>query len=69
MKAIGEQSQTQSQDSQRVVDAMGNLTGIAEQNAAAMEQMAATIKESTRTVDELSHLAEQLNAIVARFRI
>jgi methyl-accepting chemotaxis protein len=69
MKAIGEQSQTQSQDSQRVVDAMGNLTGIAEQNAAAMEEMAATIKESTRTVDELSHLAEQLNAIVARFRI
>ena len=69
MKTIGEQSQAQSQDSQLVVDAMGNLTGIAEQNAAAMEQMAATIKESTRTVDELSHLAEQLNAIVARFRI
>ncbi|HEX9082834.1 MAG TPA: methyl-accepting chemotaxis protein [Holophagaceae bacterium] len=69
MKIIGEQSQAQSQDSQRVVDAMGNLTGIAEQNAAAMEEMAATIKESTRTVDELSHLAEQLNAIVARFRI
>ncbi len=69
MKTIGEQSQAQSLDSQRVVDAMGNLTGIAEQNAAAMEQMAATIKESTRTVDELSHLAEQLNAIVARFRI
>jgi len=69
MKTIGEQSQAQSQDSQLVVDAMGNLTGIAEQNAAAMEEMAATIKESTRTVDELSHLAEQLNAIVARFRI
>ena len=69
MKTIGEQSQAQSQDSQLVVDAMGNLTGIAEQNAAAMEQMAATIKESTRTVDELSHLAEQLNAIVARFKI
>ncbi len=69
MKAIGEQSQVQSQDSQRVVDAMGSLTGIAEQNAAAMEEMAATIKESTRPVDELSHLAEQLNSIVARFRI
>lgn len=69
MKTIGEQSQAQSQDSQLVVDAMGNLTGIAEQNAAAMEEMAATIKESTRTVDELSHLAEQLNAIVARFRV
>ncbi len=69
MKTIGEQSQAQRQDSQRVVDAMGNLTGIAEQNAAAMEEMAATIKESTHTVDELSHLAEQLNAIVARFRI
>ena len=69
MKTIGGQSETQSRDSQSVVSAMGNLTAIAEQNAAAMEEMAATIKESTRTVDELSHLAEQLNAIVARFRI
>jgi methyl-accepting chemotaxis protein len=69
MKTIGGQSETQSHDSQSVVAAMGNLTAIAEQNAAAMEEMAATIKESTRTVDELSHLAEQLNSLVARFRI
>ena len=69
MKTIGSQSETQSQDSQSVVSAMGNLTSIAEQNAAAMEEMAATIKESTRTVDELSHLAEQLNSLVSRFRI
>jgi methyl-accepting chemotaxis protein len=69
MKTIGSQSETQSRDSQSVVAAMGDLTGIAEQNAAAMEEMAATIKESTRTVDELSHLAEQLNSLVARFRI
>jgi len=69
MKTIGSQSETQSHDSQSVVAAMGDLTAIAEQNAAAMEEMAATIKESTRTVEELSHLAEQLNAIVARFRI
>lgn len=69
MKTIGTQSKAQSHDSQSVVAAMGNLTAIAEQNAAAMEEMAATIKESTRTVDELSHLAEQLNALVARFRI
>jgi methyl-accepting chemotaxis protein len=69
MQTIGNQSQTQSQDSQSVVAAMGDLTAIAEQNAAAMEEMAATIKESTRTVDELSHLAEQLNALVARFRV
>jgi methyl-accepting chemotaxis protein len=69
MKTIGTQSETQSRDSQSVVAAMGNLTAIAEQNAAAMEEMAATIKESTRTVDELSHLAEQLNSLVARFRI
>jgi methyl-accepting chemotaxis protein len=69
MKTIGSQSETQSHDSQSVVAAMGDLTAIAEQNAAAMEEMAATIKESTRTVDELSHLAEQLNAIVARFRV
>jgi len=69
MKTIGSQSEAQSHESRSVVDAMGNLTGIAEQNAAAMEQMAATIKESTHTVDELSHLAEQLNAIVARFRV
>ena len=69
MKTIGSQSETQSQDSQSVVAAMGSLIGIAEQNAAAMEEMAATIKESTHTVDELSHLAEQLNALVARFKI
>ncbi len=69
MKSIGQQSQAQSQDSQRVVEAMGDLAGIAEQNAAAMEEMAATIQESTRTVDGLSRLAEQLNAIVKRFRI
>jgi methyl-accepting chemotaxis protein len=69
MQTIGSQSETQSRDSQSVVAAMGDLTAIAEQNAAAMEEMAATIKESTRTVDELSHLAEQLNAIVARFRV
>jgi methyl-accepting chemotaxis protein len=69
MKAIGSQSEAQSRDSHSVVNAMGNLTDIADQNAAAMEQMAATIKESTRTVDELSHLAEQLNSIVARFRV
>ncbi len=69
MKTIGSQSEAQSRDSQSVVAAMGDLTGIAEQNAAAMEEMAATIKESTRTVDELSHLAEQLNSLVARFRI
>ena len=69
MQTIGGQSEAQSHDSQSVVTAMGNLTSIAEQNAAAMEEMAATIKESTRTVDELSHLAEQLNAIVARFRV
>ena len=68
MQTIGGQSETQSRDSQSVVAAMGDLTGIAEQNAAAMEEMAATIKESTRTVDELSQLAEQLNSIVARFR-
>ena len=69
MKTIGGQSEAQSHDSQYVVSAMGELTSIAEQNAAAMEEMAATIKESTRTVDELSQLAEQLNAIVARFRV
>ncbi|MBK9796631.1 MAG: methyl-accepting chemotaxis protein [Holophagaceae bacterium] len=69
MKTIGSQSETQSRDSQSVVSAMDSLTGIAEQNAAAMEEMAATIKESTRTVEELSHLAEQLNSLVARFRI
>lgn len=69
MKTIGSQSSTQSHDSQSVVSGMGDLTAIAEQNAAAMEEMAATIKESTRTVDELSQLAEQLNSLVSRFRI
>jgi methyl-accepting chemotaxis protein len=69
LKAIGAQSQAQSQESGAVVEAMNNLSSIAEQNAAAMEEMAATIKETTRTVDELSHLAEQLSALVARFKV
>ena len=69
MREIGSKSQTQSQDSARVVDAMSNLSSIAEQNAAAMEEMAATIRETTRTVDDLSHLAEQLNQLVSRFKI
>ena len=69
MKTIGSQSQTQSQDSSTVVDAMGELSNIAEQNAAATEQMAATIRETTRTVDELSKLAESLNALVSRFKV
>jgi methyl-accepting chemotaxis protein len=68
MKTIGSQSQTQSQDSGTVVGAMGNLSSIAEQNAAATEQMAATIRETTRTVNELSRLAESLNALVSRFK-
>ncbi len=69
MRDIGTQSQTQSHDSGRVVEAMNNLSAIAEQNAAAMEEMAATIRETTRTVDDLSHLAEQLNQLVSRFKI
>ncbi len=69
MKAIGSQSQTQSQDSSTVVGVMGELSNIAEQNAAATEEMAATIRETTRTVDELSKLAENLNALVSRFKV
>jgi methyl-accepting chemotaxis protein len=68
IQAIGSQSHAQSQDSQVVVGFMGEITGIAEQNAAATEQMAATIRETTRTVDDLSRTAETLNALVARFR-
>jgi methyl-accepting chemotaxis protein len=69
MNAIGGQSQAQSQDSGTVVGAMGDLAGIAENNAAATEEMAATIRETTRTVDELSHLAENLNNLVSRFKV
>jgi methyl-accepting chemotaxis protein len=69
MKAIGSQSQTQSQDSSTVVGAMGELSNIAEQNAAATEEMACTIRETTHTVDELSKLAENLNALVSRFKV
>ncbi len=69
MRTIGTQSQAQSQESSTVVTAMNSLSGIAEQNAAAMEEMAATIRETTRTVDELSHLAEQLSSLVARFKV
>ena len=69
MKAIGSQSQTQSQDSTTVVTAMSSLSSIAEGNAAATEEMAATIRETTRTVNELSNLAETLNNLVSRFKV
>ena len=69
IKAIGRQSQRQNQDSAAVVSVMGDLSGIAQQNAAATEEMAATIRETTRTVDDLSHAAENLNALVTRFRV
>jgi len=69
IKAIGAQSQRQSQDSSAVVAVMGNLSGIAEQNATATEEMAATIRETTRTVDDLSRAAENLSALVSRFKV
>ena len=69
MNTIGSQSQTQSQDSGTVVEAMGSLSSIAENNAAATEEMAATIRETTRTVNELSDLAENLNQLVSRFKV
>jgi methyl-accepting chemotaxis protein len=69
MKAIGVQSQAQSQDSTTVVAVMGDLSGIAEQNAAATEEMAATIHETTRAVDDLTNAAENLNALVSRFKV
>jgi len=69
IKAIGNQSQRQSQDSTAVVGVMSDLSGIAEQNAAATEEMAATIRETTRTVDDLSRAAESLSALVSRFRV
>ena len=69
MKAIGAQSHAQSQDSTTVVAAMGNLSSIAEQNAAATEEMAATIHETTRAVDDLTKAAENLNHLVSRFKV
>ena len=69
MNTIGSQSQTQSQDSGTEVEAMGSLSSIAENNAAATEEMAATIRETTRTVNELSDLAENLNQLVSRFKV
>jgi methyl-accepting chemotaxis protein len=69
MKAIGGQSQTQSQDSGTVVGAMASLSSIAEGNAAGTEEMAATIRETTRTVEELSRLADSLSSLVSRFKI
>jgi len=69
IKAIGNQSQRQSQDSTTVVSVMGDLSNIAEQNAAATEEMAATIRETTRTVDDLSRAADNLSALVSRFKV
>jgi len=69
IQVIGGQSHAQSDDSTAVVGFMGELTGIAEQNAAATEQMAATIRETTRTVDALSKVAESLKALVSRFKV
>ena len=69
LAAIGSQSQAQSQDSGIVVGAIGGLTLIAEQNAAAMEEMAATLQETVRTVEDLSRAAERLDALATRFRV
>jgi len=69
LQAIGGQSHAQSEDSTTVVALMGDLSGIAQQNAAATEEMAATIRETTRTVDDLSRTAETLSALVSRFRV
>jgi methyl-accepting chemotaxis protein len=69
MRAIGGQSQSQSQDSHVVVEIMGGLSGIAAQNAAAMEEMAATLRETTRAVEDLSQAAEGLKELVSRFKV
>jgi methyl-accepting chemotaxis protein len=69
IRAIGGQSRAQSEDSTAVVGLMGELSGIAEQNAAATEEMAATIRETTRTVEDLSRAAESLHALASRFKI
>ena len=69
IQAIGDQSRVQSQDSTSVVGFMGELSGIASQNAAATEEMAATIRHSTRTVEALSQAAGRLNTLVSRFRV
>ncbi|MDR3670839.1 MAG: HAMP domain-containing methyl-accepting chemotaxis protein [Holophaga sp.] len=68
MRAVGQESRTQSEATKGIVGAMGNLTSIAEGNASATEQMAATIHETTRTVNELAALAENLNTLVSQFR-
>jgi len=69
IRAIGGQSQRQSEDSSSVVGFMDSLSGIAQQNAAATEQMAATIHQTIRTVEDLSRTAETLNMLVARFQV
>ena len=69
IQAIGSESSAQSQDSGAVVGFMGELSDIAEQNAAATEEMAATLREATRTVEDLSKAAENLNALVSRFKV
>jgi len=68
MRAVGQESLNQSQATEGIGLAMGSLATIAESNAGATEQMAATIRESSRTVNDLAHLAEQLNALVSKFR-
>ena len=69
VQAIGGQSRVQSEQSGTVAGFMGQLSGIAAQNAAAPEQMAATIRETTRTLGELNGIAEQLRALVGRFSV
>jgi methyl-accepting chemotaxis protein len=69
IQAIGSQSQAQTRDSEAVVDAMGGLSSIAEQNASATEEMAATIHESTSAVRDLSNAAERLASLVSRFKV
>jgi methyl-accepting chemotaxis protein len=68
MADIQNHTKDQASGSDKVVNSIDGLTGVADQNAAATEQMSATIKEMVRTVDELSRLAETMNGMVSTFR-
>jgi methyl-accepting chemotaxis protein len=59
-----------------IIDTLQNLSAIAEENSAATEQMAASMEEQTASIEEianasegLSDLAQNLQAIINKFKI
>lgn len=73
LNASGEEMERMKND---ILDTIQNLASIAEENSAASQEVTATMEEQTASVEEvaqasegLSELAQNLQAIIARFKV